>query len=523
MTRMLATPSSSGAPRARGVDRYSLVLLLGYGLYRILMNLAYSSTMGMTQSPFPLNGSDIAFALVAVLSFVATSIPLAIIGAHRPQLRLEHAGLAAILILGGITLGSGLGAFDAIPSPALPILLSIIYGVTSITGNIAWLVPFAELSSKRCLLSLASAMLIGSLGTLALGALPSLPLIFTLALLSMASGTLFWLLDQVPSGNPTTLLPPLTAEGASDFPETSPSLSETWRATARLCKDLWGPFVIYASLTALSGFVTSFFASGEALSGYITSIAASLVVAILAFVSNRTIDLRSTFRAIFPCIGLLLIVLPFLGSVYSTLFCSSLQFISAVVNISFLFLLLETARIHHASTVTAIALTMFTTRLGLLASLAAGNVLGSLNTLDSVVKTFVMVAVSLYFLSMALMMVSRYRESRDEGSSVLTALGSTSPTEANRKKERPTNPKPDAAATRDNLEARSHEIAKHYHLTPREREVALLLAHGRTAAYIGSELALSTNTIRGYVQELYAKMGIHSKQELIDLFREPQA
>lgn len=520
MTKILATPSSPEVPRTRGVDRYCLVLFLGYGLYRTLMNLAYSSIMGTTSSPFPLNSSDIAFALVAVLSFVVTSIPLTIIGAHKPHLRLRHAGLAAILILGGITLGSGLGAFDAVPSPALPILLSVIYGATSITGNIAWLVPFAKLSSKRCLLSLTSAILIGSLGTLALGALPSLPLIFTLSLLSVVSGTLLWLLDHVAVGNPRGVPSLPAGEDPSTSPETSPTLGETWRAIARLCKDLWGPFVIYASLTALSGFVTSFFASGEALSGYITSIAASLVVAVLAFVSNRTIDLRSTFRAIFPCIGLLLIALPFLGSVYNALFCSSLQFISAVVNISFLFLLLETARARHVSTVGAMALTMFTTRLGLLASLGAGNILGSLNTLDNVVKTFAMVAVSLYFLSMALMIVSRYRESRDEGASVLTALGAASPaTETDRKKGRPADSEPEAT-TGDALEERSHEIAKRYHLTPREREVALLLAHGRTAAYIGRELTLSTNTVRGYVQELYAKMNIHSKQELIDLFRE---
>ena len=46
-----------------------------------------------------------------------------------------------------------------------------------------------------------------------------------------------------------------------------------------------------------------------------------------------------------------------------------------------------------------------------------------------------------------------------------------------------------------------------------------MIAHGRTAAYIVSQLMLSTNTVRGYVQELYAKIGVHSKQELIDLFQ----
>ena len=76
--------------------------------------------------------------------------------------------------------------------------------------------------------------------------------------------------------------------------------------------------------------------------------------------------------------------------------------------------------------------------------------------------------------------------------------------------------------TTGQFEARSIELTAEYRLTPRERDVALLLAHGRTASYIGSELALSTNTVRGYMQEVYAKLGVHSKQELIELVNDAQ-
>ena len=54
-------------------------------------------------------------------------------------------------------------------------------------------------------------------------------------------------------------------------------------------------------------------------------------------------------------------------------------------------------------------------------------------------------------------------------------------------------------------------------LTPREEQVMRLLARGRSASYVAQELGLSTNTVRGYVQAIYAKLGVHSKQELIDL------
>ncbi|NPD32746.1 hypothetical protein HLV35_05600 [Eggerthellaceae bacterium zg-997] len=56
-----------------------------------------------------------------------------------------------------------------------------------------------------------------------------------------------------------------------------------------------------------------------------------------------------------------------------------------------------------------------------------------------------------------------------------------------------------------------------YGLTAREREVAALLHQGRTARKIADALFLSNETVRSYTKSIYAKLGIHSKQELIDL------
>lgn len=56
-------------------------------------------------------------------------------------------------------------------------------------------------------------------------------------------------------------------------------------------------------------------------------------------------------------------------------------------------------------------------------------------------------------------------------------------------------------------------------LTNREREVLGLLAQGRDLAYICERLCLSRNTVKGYQKAIYAKLGVHSKQELIDLLQ----
>lgn len=54
-------------------------------------------------------------------------------------------------------------------------------------------------------------------------------------------------------------------------------------------------------------------------------------------------------------------------------------------------------------------------------------------------------------------------------------------------------------------------------LSARECEVADLMRHGNTVAAIARRLYISENTVRGHTKSIYRKLGIHSKQELIDL------
>ncbi|MEI3230565.1 MAG: helix-turn-helix transcriptional regulator [Gordonibacter pamelaeae] len=53
--------------------------------------------------------------------------------------------------------------------------------------------------------------------------------------------------------------------------------------------------------------------------------------------------------------------------------------------------------------------------------------------------------------------------------------------------------------------------------TPREAEVFAMLARGRDRAYIEEALVVSRNTVKAHVKHVYAKLGIHSHQELLDL------
>lgn len=69
----------------------------------------------------------------------------------------------------------------------------------------------------------------------------------------------------------------------------------------------------------------------------------------------------------------------------------------------------------------------------------------------------------------------------------------------------------------DPIERRCRALARRYALSPRETDVLVAFAHGRNVAYLAESLVLSANTIRSHSKTLYAKLGVHSKQELIDL------
>lgn len=68
----------------------------------------------------------------------------------------------------------------------------------------------------------------------------------------------------------------------------------------------------------------------------------------------------------------------------------------------------------------------------------------------------------------------------------------------------------------DPLEAALATVSEQAALTPREREMAGLLAHGHNARHIQEALSISGNTVKYHARNVYAKLGVHNQQELIE-------
>lgn len=66
------------------------------------------------------------------------------------------------------------------------------------------------------------------------------------------------------------------------------------------------------------------------------------------------------------------------------------------------------------------------------------------------------------------------------------------------------------------FKAACETIERTYRLTPREREVFVMLARGRNMAFVADHLCVTKDTVKTHSRSLYRKLGVHSQQELID-------
>lgn len=71
-----------------------------------------------------------------------------------------------------------------------------------------------------------------------------------------------------------------------------------------------------------------------------------------------------------------------------------------------------------------------------------------------------------------------------------------------------------------NLDRFAELLTERYGLTSRELDVARLICQGRGRSYIADTLYISDNTVKFHSKNLYRKIGIASKNELLDLFEE---
>ncbi|WP_449315615.1 response regulator transcription factor [Rubneribacter sp.] len=72
------------------------------------------------------------------------------------------------------------------------------------------------------------------------------------------------------------------------------------------------------------------------------------------------------------------------------------------------------------------------------------------------------------------------------------------------------------ASRQDDAEGSLAIAAAAFGLTPRETEVLGILAQGRNLRYVGEKLHISESTVKTHTQNIYRKVGVGNRQELLD-------
>ena len=67
---------------------------------------------------------------------------------------------------------------------------------------------------------------------------------------------------------------------------------------------------------------------------------------------------------------------------------------------------------------------------------------------------------------------------------------------------------------------RCEDIAQRYGLTKKETEVMVLVAKGRTAQRVQEIMGISLGTVNTHLSHIYRKLGVHTKQEMLDKLEE---
>lgn len=133
---------------------------------------------------------------------------------------------------------------------------------------------------------------------------------------------------------------------------------------------------------------------------------------------------------------------------------------------------------------------------------------------NAVSSAFVLTAVYAMFVTAVMVIRLQGTQASWEGGGA--AQGQTAP-EA--RTEGPCAPGQDADSAEQVVAAirgRCDKIAREYALSPRETDVFLLIAQGRSGTAIQEELGVAASTVKTHTQHIYAKLGVGDRQELMD-------
>lgn len=476
---------------------YGIILFLVVNVYIIWgVSLPTSSVIALdvydqTVAPFRITAGLVIALVPLAVSLLATAAPRLFASVERTLFPLA----AACSVAGYLAL---VAAATAVPAPALFGAAGVLVGIGNACCFLLWGLVLTAMDEPASTFVLLLSGVVSGAANLALFSLPTSVAYPAIAFVLAVS--LFWLkaslkdveTPRAPEGSPARIHAPST------MPAASGQLSAR-KQLACIIRGIGSPLLCVVALgLVFNAFRETAFADvGRTAPVNIVSMAALIVgtgtvLAILGLRKTKPPAIDGLYPYAAAVVAACLIALPFTGTGYSML----LVFITSGVYLLSDTLLKNTmARAARHARAEIHPLAFFGLGLGaIFSTMAAGSILGALpragGSANQVMYVVALVLVCVYLLMLPLIGLRR-KPVRD--GIVIRSLDG------------------------DELRARCARVAQQHGITQGERAVLEQLALGRTVAAISKDLGLSENTVRSYSKALYRKLGVHSKQELINL------
>lgn len=278
------------------------------------------------------------------------------------------------------------------------------------------------------------------------------------------------------------------------------------QAATKLVRDMWKPIFCVCALGfvwQIVGYLEQSQVNSTSVVVMIAMGAAAVLVAAIELFSDEGINVMRMYQLLFPLVTAAFLIPTMLGQQWLGLVSGLVMFGFEVLNLFLLITCAVYASRLMLNPVSVYAICVCPTLVSLLAGDLVGAHLGQGLIMDFT-KVVDVMFVCVYLLSLVMFLVSatRARKSHEAELAIDCALDAPSATAEEPAKD------PRQAI----LDAASEP------LSAREKEVLDLILKGNTVAAISHKLFISENTVRGHFKHIYRKLGVHSKQELVDLF-----
>ena len=461
--------------------------VLGYALQRAWVFLLFlgmaSSSLTVTGAPIPPQVYLCSSCVLCVVLFYAALREL-------PFLRFVSTGarrwLGPVLTSLGTICGFVVIA-DSTISSAMGVLCGVFTGLGSGLIDLGYGEIYRNIPPEKTALEIPVATFLAAVIYALVMAAPLSIMFFVTMLLPMASGLVYlhtyhiWEPGRMPTVKPVSM-------NVSKF---------TWRIGVCACLVGLADSLVRQVFIHINGIpLASFYQPGMVL---------SCLIVVVVLVGHRLfatdVNYRSVYKFVVFIMAFFFMLLPvFTGS-------NTAESVFALVsyncfNVLIWMLLAELAYTYRLS-----SLVVFGIGWGMV---TLGVALGQLTAAWIVdVVTFTPQIVSLIALVCTLLVLGSYMFVLREDDMVdITKVDDDEPAQA----EVPEEGEPVRTPFKD----RCNQLAQEYGLTPRETEVMILFAKGRSSTRIQEDLVLSRGTVTTHLRHIYQKMDVHSKQEFLD-------